>query len=176
METTYHIVVGVDGSNDSLRALRWALGEAHRRGGTVQAVTAYTWLGTEAAMLAGLSPDAERQRAETLLAASVEEVLGEFPDMSVAAEVIEGEPGPKLTEVARDADLLVVGSHGHGRLHHAVLGSVSEACIRLAGCPVVVIPLPRPHPGHATELARADQPNDESGTATTGHADRRSTA
>jgi nucleotide-binding universal stress UspA family protein len=176
METTYRIVVGVDGSDDSLRALRWALGEARRRGGTVQAVTAYTWFGTEAALLAGLGPEGERERAEALLGASVEEVVGEFPGMSVAAEVIEGEPGSKLTEVARDADLLVVGSHGHGRLHQAVLGSVSEACVRLATCPVVVIPLPRPHPGHATELARTDQPNDESGTTTTGQADRRSTA
>jgi nucleotide-binding universal stress UspA family protein len=158
METTYRIVVGVDGSDDSLRALRWALNEARRRGGTVQAVTAYTWFGTEAAVLAGLGPEGERERAETLLAASVEEVLREFPGMSVAAEVVEGEPGAKLTEAARDADVLVVGSHGHGRLHHAVLGSVSEACIRLASCPVVVIPLPRTLPDHQSQVVRAEQP------------------
>jgi len=47
-----------------------------------------------------------------------------------------------LTTAAADADLLVLGSHGHGRLFHAVLGSVAEQCIRAAVCPVVVVPVP----------------------------------
>jgi nucleotide-binding universal stress UspA family protein len=143
MNSTYRIVVGVDGSPDSIRALRWAMGEARGRGGTVQAVMVYDWAGTEAALLAGLGPEGEHQHALDVLAKAVAEVQLEFRGMSVAAEVLQGNAGRRLAEAARDANLLVVGSHGHGRVHHAVLGSVSEACVRQATCPVVVIPLPR---------------------------------
>jgi nucleotide-binding universal stress UspA family protein len=69
--------------------------------------------------------------------------------VTVATEVLLGNPGHKLASAARGADLLVVGSHGHGRLLHAVLGSISEACIRHAPCPVVVTPQPGPQtPSH----------------------------
>ena len=148
--TTYRTVVGVDGSEGSARALRWAVNEAHTRGGTVQAVMTYDWAGTEAAMLAGLGPEGERKHAEGVLADAVAAVRLEFPRVPVATEVLLGNAAQKLTEAARDADLLVVGSHGHGRLYHAVLGSVSEACIRHATCPVVVIPAHDPPPRHVT--------------------------
>lgn len=60
------------------------------------------------------------------------------------AEAIEGAPARVLTRAGRDADLLVLGSHGHGRLHHAVLGSVAHECIRLAQRPVLIVPVPQP--------------------------------
>jgi nucleotide-binding universal stress UspA family protein len=147
---TYRIVVGVDGSEGSLRALRWAVHDAHTRGGTVQALTTYDWAGTEAALLAGLGPEGERRRAEDILAEAVADIGREHPDVPIAAEVVPGSPGRKLTEAARDADVLVVGSRGHGRLRQAVLGSVGEDCIRRAPCPVVVVPGPYPNaPSHA---------------------------
>lgn len=152
MDHTYRIVVGVDGSEGSLRALRWAAREAQNRGGTVQAIMAYDWAGTEAALLAGLGPDAEHQRALDVLAAAVAEVTRDHRRTTIATEVLLGQAAHQLTQAARDADLLVVGSHGHGRLHHAVLGSVSEACIRLSPCPVVVVPTPHPTPEHATDI------------------------
>ena len=62
--------------------------------------------------------------------------------MSIATEALRGDAGARLAKAAEDADLLVVGSHGKGRLYHAVLGSVAEECVRLARCPVVVIPVP----------------------------------
>jgi nucleotide-binding universal stress UspA family protein len=62
----------------------------------------------------------------------------------VAAEVIEGRPADVLATAGNAADLLVLGSHGHSRVRHTVLGSVSEDCIRKAACPVVVIPAPAP--------------------------------
>jgi nucleotide-binding universal stress UspA family protein len=62
----------------------------------------------------------------------------------IALEVIEGRPGAALAAAAADADLLVIGSHGHSRSVHQLLGSVAEACIRTATCPVVVIPAPKP--------------------------------
>lgn len=53
----------------------------------------------------------------------------------------------------RAADLLVLGSHGHSRVRHTVLGSVSEDCIRKASCPVVVIPVPVERSERASEPA-----------------------
>ena len=67
-----------------------------------------------------------------------------YPDVAVAAEVAAGPAAEVLTGAATDADLLVLGSHGHGRLFHAVVGSVAEQCIRAAVCPVVVVPVPHP--------------------------------
>ncbi|MFC7481649.1 universal stress protein [Luedemannella flava] len=72
--------------------------------------------------------------------------------MPLALEAVEGRPARVLTKAAADADLLVVGSHGHNRLFRAVLGSVSEECVRAATCPVVVVPIPREEPAHPREL------------------------
>ena len=156
MERTYRIVVGVEGSEGSLRALRWAIHEAHTRGGTVQAVIVYDWFGTEAALLAGLSPEAERDRARDTLDAAVERVRNPNAHVPVATEVLEGNAAVQLAEAARDADLLVVGSRGHGPVHHAVLGSVSEGCIRHASCPVVVLPVPHETTTHPADIAVVD--------------------
>jgi nucleotide-binding universal stress UspA family protein len=85
------------------------------------------------------------------LAALAERRGSGFP---VAAEVIEGRPADVLAAAGRAADLLVLGSHGHSRVRHTVLGSVSEDCIRKAACPVVVIPVPVGTQQHGTEPAR----------------------
>lgn len=147
--STYRIVVGVDGSEDSDRALRWAVREADRRGGTVQAVIAWVWDGIDRAVITKTHPSEERAAAEQAIAHSVAAVSAAHPGVAVASEVIEGRPYKVLTQAAKDADLLVVGSHGHGRLHHAVVGSVAEECIRAAVCPVVVVPVP-----HAERAAK----------------------
>lgn len=159
MESTYRVVVGIDGSEDSERALRWAAREARQRAGTVQAVMVYDWAGTEAALLAGPGPDGERRHTEDVLAGVVARVGPAFPGQPIATEALLGNAGARLTEAAADADLLVVGSHGRGRLYHAVLGSVAEACVQLARCPVVVIPVPHDTKARAGELvAPANQP------------------
>jgi nucleotide-binding universal stress UspA family protein len=137
---TYRIVVGVDGSEGGDRALRWAVREAERRGGTVQAITAWTWDGIEGAVIAKTHPAEERARTEQALARSVSAVTTTYPSVPVAAEAIEGAPAKVLATAAKDAELLVLGSHGHSRFFHAVLGSVTEECIRAATCPVVVVP------------------------------------
>lgn len=69
----------------------------------------------------------------------------------MAAEVIEGRPADVLAAAGAAADLLVLGSHGHSRVRHTVLGSVSEDCIRKATCPVVVIPVPIDQPRQTAE-------------------------
>jgi nucleotide-binding universal stress UspA family protein len=151
--STYRIVVGIDGSEDSDRALRWAVRQARQFGGTVEAVMVYDWPGTEAAYLAGLGHEGERERVEEVLAEAVARVGHESAGVPIATEAMRGNAGAKLADAAADADLLVVGSHGHGRLYHAVLGSVAEACVRSAQCPVVVIPAPHSERARATGRA-----------------------
>lgn len=143
---SYQIVVGVDGSDASERALRWAASEAHARNGTVEAIIAWHWDGSGTFFIAATSPVEERDRAQQILDETVIEVTAEFPDVMLAAHVVEATPAKALTHAAASADVLVLGSHGHNRLHHAVLGSVSEECVRRATCPVVVIPVPQSQP------------------------------
>ena len=136
---TYRIVVGVDGSEGGRRALSWAVAEAARRGGTVQAVTAWLW--TQPDLGADLGAEHETAARQALDEAIAAARRG-HPDVAVAAETAAGFAAEVLTRAAADADLLVLGSHGHSRLFHAVLGSVAEECIRAAVCPVVVVPVP----------------------------------
>jgi nucleotide-binding universal stress UspA family protein len=145
--TTYRIVVGVDGSDGSQRALQWAAHEAATRGGTVQAVTAWSWDGIEITPHVSANPQEAKTRAASVLGRALAQLAG--PDrvgITIATEVVEGRPADVLSAAAKGADLLVLGSHGHSRVRHTVLGSVSEECVRKAGCPVVVIPVPHPAP------------------------------
>jgi nucleotide-binding universal stress UspA family protein len=140
VNTTYRIVVGVDGSEGGARALRWAAHEAEARGGTVQAVNVWNWEGPAMTVPVTTQPEEVRQYTERTLAAAVQAVSVEHPAVAIAAETVEGKAATSLVRIAAGADLLVLGSHGHGRLHHALLGSVTEECVRAATCPVVVIP------------------------------------
>jgi nucleotide-binding universal stress UspA family protein len=144
---TYRIVVGVDGSEGGSRALGWAVAEAARRGGTVQAVTAWQWTQPDL----GVEIRAEHEKmAREALEAAVATARRPYPEVTVSAEAAPGPAAEVLTRAATDADLLVLGSHGHSRLFHAVLGSVAEACIHHAVCPVVVIPVPHTEKAPAT--------------------------
>src|SRR5215468_7104235 len=131
------MVVGVDGSDSGERALRWAVQEATHRGGnaSVQAVTAYRVEPPE-----GSTPWYREQcehAAEDVLGAQVARALDDNPRIALTTHLLEGDAVVALLDLARKADLLVLGSHGHGRLYHAVLGSVAEACVRQATCPVL---------------------------------------
>lgn len=141
---SYRIVVGVDGSEGGERALRWAIHEAAARGGSVTAVTAWSWAGLDAATITG--PDEARKHVEDMLGTAIVKALNDDPRVPVATEVVLGAAGDVLVKAAGKADLLALGSHGHGRLFHAVVGSVAEECIRNAQCPVVVLPVPRTEP------------------------------
>ena len=154
MTSSYLIVVGVDGSAGGRRALQWAAREAATRGGAVQAVIAWSWDGMEYGPIAATLPEQESHRATRVLEREIKAITDQrgtaFP---IAAEVIEGRPADVLAAAGSKADLLVLGSHGHSRVRHTVLGSVSEECIRKAACPVVVIPVPVPEEKKATEPA-----------------------
>ena len=140
------IVVGVDGSRYSREALRWAWDEAERRGCSVRALMVWH---TEAVIAAGRPtivglgtqlPGDPGPEYLQLLDDTVREVLGERGDPGVDAELVRGGPPEVLVRASADAQLLVVGSHGHRRWVEAVLGSVAQYCTRHAACPVVVIP------------------------------------
>jgi len=141
MRTDHRIVVGVDGSEGGRRALQWAIHEAQARGCTVQAVCAWRWDSYDIAPYAATHPDEERARAERILAGEVT-ALASLHGVSVATEAVEGRAADVLTAASRGAELLVLGSHGHSRVRHTVLGSVAEECVRKATCPVVVLPVP----------------------------------
>ncbi|MHB1613374.1 MAG: universal stress protein [Actinomycetes bacterium] len=145
------VVVGVDGSPASARALAWAADEAATRAETLQVITAWSWMPN--APGAG-SPHEAREHAEALAQAQVSEVLaGRAHPPVVSLEVVEDTAPAALATASRDASMIVVGSHGHSRLHHAVLGSVSLEVIRTAACPVVVIPAPSTAPEHGSDLS-----------------------
>lgn len=135
----HRIVVGVDGTDGGRRALGWALHEAAARGGTVQAVMSWRWDTAEPTQ----PGDQTRQAAQRTLRAEVDAETGAVPalaSVTVASEVVEGRAAEVLCDAAREADLLVLGSHGHDRVYRTVLGSTAQECVERAPCPVVVIP------------------------------------
>ena len=138
-------VVGVDGSATSLEALRWAIDEARvHGGGDVRAVMVwaipYSGLATSMAQGPYGLPDitlVEEQARERLTSAI--ESLGDTSPVEVRAELLEGQPAGVLRELSNEADLVVVGSRGHGGFTALMLGSVSAQVVRHAHCSVVVI-------------------------------------
>ena len=137
------IVAGVDGSPSSLSALRWAVAQAKLTGATVDAVIAWHYpvaVGGYGYSPVGVVQDGTDflEIAEKVLADAISNAPDQG-DVMVQARVIEGNPAQVLLHAAAGADLLVVGSRGHGGFAEALLGSVSQHCVHHAPCPVVVI-------------------------------------
>jgi nucleotide-binding universal stress UspA family protein len=131
------IVVGVDGSPTSKAALAWAVGQAELTGAVVEAVIA--WEYSDAYGL-GLTTGVDFENiAATVAADAIAEVTGRGTAVKIQTRVEEGHPARVLIDASAGADLLVVGSRGHGGFAGALLGSVSQHCIQHAACPVVVI-------------------------------------
>jgi nucleotide-binding universal stress UspA family protein len=132
------IVVGVDGSDCSVEALRWAIEEGRLRDATVEALHAWQ---IPAVGLPGVSPpypENEFLAYETWVLEDAITAVGGI-DGSVERRVVKGHAANELVEASRRADLVVVGSHGHGGLAGTLLGSVSQRVVMHADCPVVVI-------------------------------------
>ena len=141
------ILVGVDGSDSSHRALSWALHEAayHQvplrvmtvHPGPVRPATRIYWNVPE---LPEGSFDPEHARAE--LQSFVDKLATDTGDTppEITVDVIRGDPAEELISASRDADLLVVGSRGSGAFAKLLIGSVSSKVTHHAACPVVVVP------------------------------------
>jgi nucleotide-binding universal stress UspA family protein len=141
---TGRIVVGVDGSDSSRDALRWAKAQADATGAELVAVTAWSYPTASYPTMAGYVPlgspvDLEAE-SRTELETVVKETLGEVP---VRLLVIEGHPAKALLDAAHGATLVVVGCRGHGGFVGSLLGSVSQHVVAHAPCPVVVIRHPK---------------------------------
>lgn len=137
------VVCGVDGSPAGQRALRWAIEEAVKRNAEVHAVTAWSWDGLEE-LGAPTTPAEALERAQRVLDTAVDEVLSRLEKTALVTRVCErGEPADALITAAIGADLLILGSHGHGTVHDKLLGSTSERVLHHAPCPVVIVPDPR---------------------------------
>lgn len=138
------IVVGVDGSEPSLNALRWAAEQARMTGATLRVLT--TWqVATGTGWVPTFPVDYDPQAvARQALDEAVTETLGADPDVAVERIVKEGHAAPVLLAAAKDADLLVVGSHGHGAFAGMLIGSVSEHLVRHAPCAIVVVHCDKP--------------------------------
>lgn len=135
------IVVGVDGSRESERALRWAVDEARLRGSELELVQAAPRAGMLDAVTS-LSSRAELEEgAEHLLERVLEEVVLprlDTDDIVVHRTVRSGPAAEVLCEAARGADLLVVGARGQGGFRGLLLGSVAAQVVSHAPCPVLV--------------------------------------
>jgi nucleotide-binding universal stress UspA family protein len=132
------IVVGVDGSDSSREALSWAVHYAALIGAEVEAVIAWSYptgygIGTVAT---GWNPSEDARDA---LAKTVAAVLGADIAVPLRQVVLEGNAAQVLLDETKDAQMLVVGSRGHGGFAGLLLGSVSARCAEHARCPVLVI-------------------------------------
>jgi nucleotide-binding universal stress UspA family protein len=138
--TQRRIVVGVDGSESSLAALRWAVRQAELTGAPLEIVSAWegpvSYWGWVTPLPSDYDPADETRRQ---LDKAVSAVLTPGEAIEVRRSVIEGHAAPVLEELSKTADLVVVGSHGRGEYVGMLLGSVGEHCVTHCHCPVVVI-------------------------------------
>jgi nucleotide-binding universal stress UspA family protein len=135
---TRRIVVGVDGSEGSAKALDWAIAEATRFPACLELVTAWMFPMALGYVFAK-TPDEVRQQVQRIADRSVSHVAEVAPDVVVRSTLREGEAGPTLVDLSTGADLLVVGSQGHGGIRELLLGSVGTYCSRHAHCPIVIV-------------------------------------
>jgi nucleotide-binding universal stress UspA family protein len=136
------VVVGVDGSEHSLAALRWAVHQAAIMNVPLEVITA--WAFPEEPAPLGVEVHVPWQeelmaQARTRLDQIVADVVPESEQSRVTATVIGGRPAQVLLRETAEDDLLVVGSRGRSAVEWLFLGSVSDHCVRHAPCPVVVV-------------------------------------
>lgn len=144
-EQLRRIVVGVDGSETSRNALRWAAQEALSHEAELHVV--YAWevqgigagVGIAPGRRAAAAPEDQRGAAEQLVTDVIKEELGANPPSHVRPSIGRGSAASVLLEASKGADLLVVGSRGVGGFAGLLLGSVSTKMANHATCPVVIV-------------------------------------
>jgi nucleotide-binding universal stress UspA family protein len=136
------VVVGVDGSAESVAALAWAARHASAAGARVQALMAWHYPGAVGGPPMEHAPETVRHQTEEQIRATLDKAVaqacpGQQP--GVETSIGYGHPAKVLIDASTEADLLVVGSHGHGSWTGMLVGSVSIHCVTGAFCPVVVV-------------------------------------
>jgi nucleotide-binding universal stress UspA family protein len=137
------VVVGVDGSAESVAALKWAARYQAATGSTVQAVLSWHFPAAAGPAPVGVAPKqiSDEVRANMLanLTKAITEAYGSPAPERVESKVEYGHPAQLLVDASEHADLLVVGHRGHGAFTGMLIGSVSIHCVTHAHCPVVVV-------------------------------------
>jgi nucleotide-binding universal stress UspA family protein len=134
------ILVGVDGSDGSMRALRWALAEAGRRGDSVEVV--HCWHVPYYGDMSGMAPypvEVMDESAKALLASVLSSVADDARGVELSGRTVSGNAATALIDASAGADLLVVGRRGHGGFLTLVMGSVAQQVASHAHCPVVIV-------------------------------------
>lgn len=134
------IVVGIDGSEGSKAALRWALDEAKAHGATVEALFAWSYL-NQSAPGGEFLPGYSEEEARAELDQAIDEIVGTQSEVTVKKTVICELPARALIEASKRADLIVVGARGLGGFRELLLGSVSHQVANHVACPVTIIKL-----------------------------------
>ena len=136
------IVVGIDGSPGSRKALTWAAAEAAVHGAELVVVNVWEHTLMPPAGSVSVSeryvPENSQSTADELVQI-IKEELGDDPPVVVRPQVKQGRPAKVLIDESANADLLVVGKRGHGGFKGLVLGSVSQHVAAYAKCPVTVV-------------------------------------
>ena len=133
---TYRIVVGVDGSEHSSAALRWALGEAECHSGTVTAVLAWQ---VPFLSFPGAFDREELEKAYKEFLIETASGIAPKPAVPLETLVAEGDPTEAMVEASKGANLLVLGIRGRSPFAGLLLGSVSQGAAATAHCPVVLV-------------------------------------
>ncbi|MEU6974669.1 MULTISPECIES: universal stress protein [unclassified Streptomyces] len=134
------IVVGVDGSAPSLRALKWAAAQAALTGDSLQTVISWEYPASWATLMPGVPPEFDPERlAKQILDQALDQALDPATAAAVTRTIVGGNAPQALIDQAEGATLLVVGDRGYSGFKAAVLGSVSSHVTQHAPCPVVVV-------------------------------------
>jgi nucleotide-binding universal stress UspA family protein len=140
------ITVGLDGSPESLAAADWAAREAQRRALPLRLVQAWIWQPHDVPVAEDLST--QKQWALRVLREAEQELSGRYPELALSTELISDSATEVLLDQAEQADMLVLGSSGHGAVAGFLLGSVGQQVLARAKSPVVMV---RANPRSATE-------------------------
>jgi len=133
------IVVGVDGSVSSKAALAWALRQARLTGAVVEAVIAWEFPASYGYPVEPIVDVDWETLAQQVVRDAIAEVTATAEPSRIRSKVVQGNAAQVLVHESAGADLLVVGSRGHGGFAEALLGSTGQHCVHHASCPVVVI-------------------------------------
>ena len=137
------VVVGVDGSDNSVAALKWATTYAKLTGARVRAITTWEFpaLPDTSGMVTMPPPDVLAGSAEAILDESIRKA-GIGTEVEISRTIIEGHPARVLLEQSAGAAVLVVGRRGHSGVVGFFTGSVATACANRSEVPVVIVPAP----------------------------------
>jgi nucleotide-binding universal stress UspA family protein len=137
------VLVGVDGSPQSVAALHWAARYAAATGAAVRAVFAWHYPAAAGEAPVGVAPEPVQHQAEDIERHHLDDAIAQvYPPEAraeVDAQIAYGHPAQVLIDMSEKADLLVVGGCGHGAFTGMLLGSVSIHCVTSAFCPVTVV-------------------------------------